>query len=210
MSFPQLPLEDYGNVRARIQSGDVILCSGNYAFSKLIQKATKSCWSHVAFVLRFDDIDRIMVLESIEGSGVRTVALSEYVQNFENTKCGYNGRVALARHRRFKSIAKPAGMKRMAQFAVDRFARPYDEEEIARITARIVGGALGFEKSELPRNDEYICSEYVFECYREIGIDIAYDERGFVAPSDFARDKEMQLLFELKVVPTPPASPFPT
>jgi hypothetical protein len=31
----------------------------------------------VAFVMRLDEIDRVMVLESIEGKGVRTVPLSE-------------------------------------------------------------------------------------------------------------------------------------
>lgn len=87
----------------------------------------------------------------------------------------------------------------MSQFAVDRFAYPYDEEEIARITARIVASALGFGKGEIERDQEYICSEYVFECYKRIGIDIPYDERGFVAPADFARNEKVRLLWELEV-----------
>ena len=209
-AFPTLKRYDYKQIRSEIRSGDLLLCSGNYAFSKLIQKATGSCWSHVAFVLRLDSIDRVMVLESIEGSGVRTVPLSEYVSRFEGKPYGYEGRVAIARHKRFAARATDAGMKKMAQFAVDRFARPYDEEEIARITARLVGGALGFKKSELQRNQEYICSEYAYECYRIIGIDIKYDEAGFVAPADFAKDSDIELLFELKVKPKPPESPYPT
>ncbi|MFZ2950565.1 MAG: hypothetical protein WA003_13910 [Desulfuromonadaceae bacterium] len=54
--------------------------------------------------------------------------------------------------------ATPANLRLMSQFAVDRFAYP-DEEEIARIIARIVGSALGFEKGEIERDQEYICSE---------------------------------------------------
>ena len=197
--FPQLPIKRYAAIRSEIQSGDILLCSGSYIFSKLIQKATGSCWSHVAYVLRLDSIDRVMVLESIEGKGVRTIPLSEYVANFEGTGKGYEGRLSLARHAEFSQKATPENLKLMSQFAVDRFAYPYDEEEIARITARIVGSFLGFDKREIERNQEYICSEYVYECYRILGIDVSYDERGFVAPADFARDDRVEVMWELEV-----------
>lgn len=197
--FPRLKVVHYQDVRGQIQNGDILLCSGEYMFSKLIQKATDSCWSHVAFVLRVEEIDRVMVLESIETKGVRTVALSEYVRNFEGTGAGYNGRIAIARHDEFPVKATIDKLKDMSQFAVDRFAYPYDEEEIARITARIVGSALGFKKGEIKRNEEYICSEYVFECYKRLSIDIPYDPRGFVAPADFAKTEKVHLLWELLV-----------
>jgi hypothetical protein len=198
--FPMLPRQAYDDIRQSVRSGDVLLASGEYMFSKLIQRATNSCWSHVAFIMRLDIIDRVMVLESIEGKGVRTVPLSEYVKNFEGTGEGYKGRLAIARHADFESRATEQSLKAMAQFAVDRFARPYDEEEIARITARIVGSALGFKKGEIKRNEEYICSEYVYECYSQLGLNITYDERGFVAPADFSRDKRMQLLWEVSSI----------
>jgi len=208
MTFParRLPYED---ARTQIRSGDILLCSGEYTFSKLIQKATGSVWSHVGFVLRVDAIDRLMVLESIEGHGVRTVALSEYVTNFEGTGGGYKGRIAIARHRRFAQQATPQGMKAMSQFAVDRLACPYDEEEIGRITARIVGAKLGLPPEDLVRNDEYICSEYVYECYRRLDITVRNDHRGFIAPADFANDPEVDLLFEVDVLRTSdkPAAP---
>lgn len=197
--FPILEAMNYDDIRPSLRSGDVLLASGEYMFSRLIQHATDSCWSHVAFIMRLDVIDRVMVLESIEGKGVRTIPLSEYVRNFEGTGRGYKGRLAVSRHRNFEAVASEEGLKRMAQFAVDRFARPYDEEEIARITARIVASKLGFKNSEIKRNDEYICSEYVFECYNEIGLEIAYDKRGFVAPADFFRDGNMQALWEVAV-----------
>lgn len=201
--FPKLQLVQYAAIRDQIQNGDILLCSGEYMFSKLIQKATDSCWSHVAFVLKVTAIDRVMVLESIEGKGVRTVALSEYVRNFEGTGYGYKGRIAIARHADFLSKAVPESLKDMSQFAVDRFAYPYDEEEIARITARIVGSVIGFKRGEIERDQEYICSEYVFECYKRMGIEIPYDKRGFVAPADFARAKRVSLLWELEVTREP-------
>ena len=64
--FPHLPRKNYHEIRHEIRSGDILLCSGQSLFSTMIQKATNSVWSHVAFILRLDMIDRIMVLESVE------------------------------------------------------------------------------------------------------------------------------------------------
>jgi hypothetical protein len=76
--FPNLNAYNYGKIRQDIKSGDLLLASGTSVFSQLIQHVTKSIWSHVAFILRVDSIDRIMVLDSIESIGVRTVPLSSY------------------------------------------------------------------------------------------------------------------------------------
>jgi len=198
--FPNLTVVNYTDIRNSLCSGDVILCSGDYTFSKLIQKATGSCWSHVAFILKLDAVDRVMVLECIVHHGVRTVPLSEYVKDFEGTGKGYGGRMVVLRHNSIDLTTLTAdAFKEMAQFAVDRFGYPYDEEEIARITTRIVGSHLGMSPAEMVRNKEYICSEYVYECYQRLGISIAYDKRGFVAPADFAKDPNMRMLWELNV-----------
>jgi hypothetical protein len=50
----------YDDVRTKIKSGDLLLCSGQRPFSKAIQVATRSIWSHVAFILRLDSVDRVM------------------------------------------------------------------------------------------------------------------------------------------------------
>lgn len=196
MDFPKLDLYPYDAIRDTIRSGDIMLCSGNYIFSKLIQKCTGSIWSHAAFVMRLDTIDRIMVLESIESRGVRTIPLSGYVKNFEGTGYGYNGRIALFRHENF-TVDK---LKQLGQFAVDHFGYPYDEEEIARITTRIVGSKVGYSQNELVRDKGYICSEYVYECFKALGIEISYDKRGFVSPGNIADDPFVHPLFELAVL----------
>lgn len=50
----------------------------------MIQRATRSVWSHVAFVMRVDSIDRVMVLESREPIGVRTVPLRTYLADYDD------------------------------------------------------------------------------------------------------------------------------
>ena len=49
----------------------------------MIQAATGSIWSHVGFLMRLDEIDRIMVLESVEPLGFRTVPLRNYLTDYD-------------------------------------------------------------------------------------------------------------------------------
>lgn len=185
-AFPNVPAEDYNVLRSKIRSGDILLCSGTALFSTLIQKASKSIWSHVAFILRLDTIDRIMILESVEPIGVRAVTLSSYVCNYDGTAKGYPGRILLARHAQFD----PANIANLSKIAVDLLGHPYDKDEILRIATRLMARATGFEFSPgtIKQDREYICSEYAYECYQSVGININYDPGGFITPADFAKD----------------------
>jgi hypothetical protein len=199
--FPTQAPVNYRRFRSQIQSGDLLLCSGSAIFSTMIQRATGSVWSHVGFVMRLDAIDRVMVLESVEPLGVRTVPLSKYLDDYDNEGNAYPGGLVIARHRGFNARATDARMKRFGQFAVDLFGYPYDKDEIAKIAARIAIGFLPFtssDKKNLKRDREYICSEYVWECYRDIGLRITHDPKGFIAPKDFAANRDIGLLAVLK------------
>lgn len=197
-SFPTLPKKRYEDVRPDIKTGDLLLCSGTGVFSKFIQKATGSIWSHVAFVIRLDTIDRVMVLESVEPIGVRTVPLSHYVRNYKGDDHGYFGRILIARHREME-YASDKKLHKMSQFAVDLFGYPYDKDEILRIAKRIGQSMFGFGSNEVKRDREYICSEYVWECFHKLGISVHYDPRGFIAPKDFARPAGVKAVAHIAV-----------
>ena len=196
--FPSLRPRKYDDVRDDIKSGDILLCSGSAMFSKLIQRATRSVWSHVGFVIRLDTIGRVMVLESVESIGVRTVPLSHYVRDYKGDGKGYPGKLLLARHGGFSAV-KARNLNKMSQFAVDLFGYPYDTDEIVRIAARIAKSFLGFTKNEVKRDREFICSEYAWECYKGVGIKVPYDKRGFIAPKDFAKDPKVTSVAAIKV-----------
>lgn len=202
--FPKAISVDYQAFRQEIRSGDLLLCSGSGLFSRMIQAATGSVWSHVGFVMRLDSIDRVMVLESLEPLGVRTVPLSKYLYDYDSKGTPYPGGIAIARHAAFEQIAqqeKQAALRKLGQFAVDLFGYPYDSVEIARIAARIAASHLPFngaDRRALKRDREFICSEYVWECYNALGIHVNYDEKGFVAPVDFAKEKDVKLEAVLK------------
>ena len=208
-SVPDIPPRTYDEVRPEIRSGDLLLCAGTSVMSRLIQHATACIWSHVALIIRVDAIDRVMVLESVETIGVRCIPLSHYLHDHNASGKPYPGELLIARHDAFERVAQQH-LLRAAQWAADLLARPYDKDEIVRIAARIaigslVGGArdrVGGRSASPVRDDAYICSEYVWECCRAAGIDIAPDPRGFIAPRDFAADPHVRALCRLRIGPS--------
>lgn len=188
--LPTLTTKHYKELRHDIRSGDILLCSGNSMFSTLIQKATGSIWSHVGFVLRVDAIDRIMVLESVESIGVRTVPLSNYVRDYNASGRGYDGHLMLARH----EDVREENIVRLSRSAVDLLGYPYRTEEIVHIAAR-----LGLQKLGLPAHEAdpekqraFICSEYAYTCFKSIGVKVEYNTVGFIAPHDFANSAKVK------------------
>lgn len=199
--FPQDAVSDYDKTRKNLQNGDVLICSGTGVFSSMIQQATGSIWSHVAFVLRLESIDRIMLLESVEPIGVRTVRLSKYLEDYGNDGKPYPGGMAIIRNKKFANTVGQKKLTELAQYAVDQFGYPYDKDEIAKIAARILASKVPFKKRQLKKIEpdrEFICSEYVARCYEQVGLDIQWNQLGFVAPSDFAADPDFDLVAILK------------
>ena len=195
-TFPKAREQDYQVLRASLESGDLLLCSGTRMFSRLIKKFTKSDWSHVAFVIRLKAIDRVMVLESVESVGVRTVPLSTYLIDYSGSGRGYSGGMVLARHTDLanKLADDSEVLSYLIQSAVDLLGYPYDKDEILRIAGRIVFG----DQQDPTRDREYICSEFVHECYKRVGIDIPFNRKGYIAPADFASQAKVNLVGVLK------------
>ena len=183
--FPNLPIIPYQEARKQIRSGDILLCSGSSMLSGLIKFATKSVWSHVGFVLRVDAIDRIMVMESVEDVGVRTVPLSSYIYSYNGSKKPYPGRILIARHGAFKEVYTHD----ISQKGVDLLGHPYNYAQILKIAGRLAWLALGFGSKMKTMQDDgaYICSEYAYHIFKSVHVPIQHTGEGFVIPGDFAR-----------------------
>lgn len=192
-SFDDVVKISYYRARSEIRSGDILMCSGKSLFSRLIKRATGSKWSHVAFILRLDTIGRIMVMESVESIGVRTVPLSCYLSNYNGSGKPYDGEMIIARHHDFDQRK----VHDLSRHAVDVLGHNYNKIEIARISMRIL--TKMFKKScKIPSKNtsEYICSEYVYECYKSIGLTLP-TSCGYVAPADFANADNIRPVFKL-------------
>ncbi|CAH2213511.1 YiiX/YebB-like N1pC/P60 family cysteine hydrolase [Tepidibacter aestuarii] len=181
----------YEQAKKEIETGDILFCSGRYLVSELIKKASDSIFSHVGLLFYWNN--RIVVLESVEDDGVRAVPLSHYLYNYENSKKKYNGELYVARHEVVASSHfDKEKIKRMLGKAVDLLNRNYDKDEIAQIVARI-GLGIGRHRD----NEEYICSEFVDECFKQLEIELSRDPKDFIYPEHIAADSNIRPLFEI-------------
>lgn len=173
----------YEEVRLTLKSGDLIFASGDYLVSKAIQKVTHSPWSHVAIIIRVEEIDRILLLESVEDMGVRIVPLSKYLHTYENNR-PYKGKIIVAR----LNVNQAINIAKLSSFGIDELTKPYDRDEISRILARVA-----LDKGKKKVDGEYICSELVYECFLQTGIEFKYNRLGFISPQDIWLDSRIEL-----------------
>jgi uncharacterized protein YycO len=190
--LPNVQRYTYDEMRPLIKSGDILLCSGRRPFSRLIQKATRSIWSHVAFILYDDEINEFLVLESVESKGVRAVTLKSYTDDYNGTGRCYEGDLLIARHADFKS----SHVIPLSKWAASKLGHPYDYQDIAKISARLLIRGIGIKADfkMLKSPGAYICSEFWGEGYQGVGISVAGDDGGFIVPSDIARAEKVKAI----------------
>jgi hypothetical protein len=189
--FSGINQKAYEQAKNNIKTGDILFCSGRYIVSEMIKKISNSLFSHVALLIYWNE--HILVLESVEDDGIRLVPLSHYLYNYENSKEKYNGEMFVARH---EVVASPdfdkEKIKAMCGKAIDLLNRNYDKDEIAKIVARI-GLGIGRHSDDF----EYMCSEFVDECFQQLGIELSRDPMGFIFPEHIAADPNVKPLFEI-------------
>ncbi len=158
-AMPALPL---GTIAPMIQDGDVLLCSARDMGSRLISWATRSRWTHVAMAYNWPSLGRAMATESVHTIGVRAVSIAKFIERTSSGVTPYPGQIILARYADFeqKIAEDPVALKRLGDFAVDRFGDPFASKELLKIAGRIL---LGRRRHPMPKllvaDDEFICSE---------------------------------------------------
>jgi cell wall-associated NlpC family hydrolase len=175
----RMPVRSYETVRADLRSGDLLFCSGSYLFSGLIQRFTGSVWSHVGVVYRDEALQRVFVLESETGIGVRLAPLSKYLRDYHGRNRPYRGQILVGR----VTPGLDAGQVRKAvSHGMDLLTKPYDNAEIVRIAARIL-----FRIGRGGRDRKFICSELVDECFRSAGVRFIRPDN-YISPDDIWRN----------------------
>lgn len=186
--FDNVPQRRYQDAAGQVKTGDLLFCSGEYAFSKLIRHASQSKFSHVGFLFRWHD--RVLLLESVEDDGVRAVELAHYLNNYENSGGKYHGAIYIGRCTR--TPGDEATLNRLLGRAADLLNRNYDKEELAKIAWRIAT-KLGRHEDD----KEYICSEFVDECFTHVGVRFPRDAGGYIFPEHIAADPTVIPQFEI-------------
>jgi len=179
VEIKRLPVLAYDGLRDVLRSGDLVFCSGSYAFSGLIQKFTGSVWSHVGIIYRDETLGRIFILESETGIGVRLVPLSKYLRDYHGRRRPYRGQIVIGR---LEPGMQPEQAQRALSYGMDLLTKPYDNWEIIRIAMRIL-----FRVGRRTRDRKFICSELVDECFRAAGVRFTRPDN-YISPDDIWRN----------------------
>jgi hypothetical protein len=75
---------------AALRFGDAVMCQGNYGISKLIERQTGSCLSHILMAWLPARSSQWLTAESTQDKGVHVGLMSDYVDK-------YNGDIAIVR-----------------------------------------------------------------------------------------------------------------
>jgi len=184
----KMPVVPYNEIRDQVQTGDIFFSSGSYAFSGVIQRLTKSMWSHVAVIYKDVELGRVLVLEAEPRVGIRLVPLSKYLKNYDGKRRPYKGQIAIAH---LNIAMEKENLNRGICFGLDELSKPYDNFEIVRIMIRIL-----FHISKRDRNRSYICSELVRDILAKAGIIIKYQDT-YISPDHIWSDERMQLKYRI-------------
>lgn len=185
--MPARPLEE---LLPLIRNGDLLLCSADDPFSRLIGWSTKSPWTHVGFAWQWPSINRTLALECVQHIGVHAVAMDRFISQTSSGTTPYPGKIVLARHSALQGIAD---INALVDDAIDLMGCRFSPGEIVKIATRIAFGRFDRHMPQrLKSKDEFICSEYVDRCYRRVGIEIKWDGRGFISPADIANDAAVE------------------
>ena len=184
----EMPVIDYEKIRDYLKTGNIFFSSGSYTFSGIIQKLTKSTWSHVAVVYKNEELGRVLVLEAEPYVGIRLIPLSKYLYDYKGKKRPYKGQVAIAD---LNIDIEKEKFNRGICFGLDELTRPYDNFEIVRIMLRIL-----FHITCRERNRNYICSELVRDIFAKAGVIMQYTDT-YISPDNIWTDKRVELKYRI-------------
>ena len=183
----------YSAIRHELDTGDIVLFRGHTLFSRLIQRATRSAWSHVAMVMRLPEYDMLALYEStglgtlpdmISGEvrrGVQLVPLSERVR-------ACSGAIAV---RRLVGVTLGRSERgALMDLRRELRGRPYERSlvDLARAVYDGAGGANAEDLSSL------FCSELVAEAYQRLGLLGDGIPSSEYTPGDFGAHSRLALL----------------
>jgi len=183
-----LPLVSYKKIRDELKTGHIFFSSGSYLFSGIIQRLTKSAWSHVAIIYKDEELKRIMILEAEPRIGIRLITLTKYLHDYKGKKKPYKGQIVMAK---LNFTPDQKELNKAISFGLDELTRPYDNWEIVRIMTRIL-----FRIGKKEKNRSYICSELVADAFAKAGIKFPKKDT-YISPKEIWTDSRLELMYRL-------------
>lgn len=183
-----VPVIRYEKIREYLKTGDIVFCSGGYFFSRIIQRLTKSTWSHVAVIYKDEELGRVLLLEAEPFVGIRLIPLSKYLYDYKGKKRPYKGKIIITK---LNVPVEHESLNKGISFGLDELTRPYDNWEIIRIMLRIL-----FKKGKRERNRNYICSELVRDVYAKSGV-VMHLKDSYISPDNIWKDQRVDMKYRV-------------
>lgn len=184
----EIPVIPYEKIRDYLKTGYIFFSSGSYAFSGIIQRLTKSVWSHVAIIYKDEQLGRVMVLEAEPYVGIRLIPLSKYLRDYKDKKRCYKGQIVISK---LNFELEQVKLNKAISFGLDELARPYDNWEIIRIMMRIL-----FRIGKREKNKNYICSELVRDAFAKAGVIFKYNDT-YISPQEIWKDNRVEIKYRI-------------
>lgn len=176
------PRERYGDVRARVQTGDVLLFQGKSALSRFIRWGSDSTYSHAGMAAWWGP--RLVVFQAV-GHGVQVLPVSSAVD-------AYDGQVDW--WPLVPAAEEQLDRQRLVDVAISQLGKPYARVGLVEVVWRMAIGRFRFTPDPKTDPEAMFCSQYVSYCYRQAGLDLRPDaEDACTSPGDLARSGRLYL-----------------
>ncbi|MNC28473.1 hypothetical protein D3C75_766780 [compost metagenome] len=191
--------QPYSKLESNMQTGDLILFSGQYSISKLVERLEGSMWSHAAMVVRLPGWDTPLLWESTaltnlpdaqfhdQKTGPKLVDLQQRLLSYGSDVTPYvPPRYAV---RPLQVERTPEMLEALQSLFTELHCIPNPGEW--KMIGEVVEGRFFRIRSKL---DNYTCGELVAESYIKMGLlDPKAVINGFM-PKDFSTDGKLRLL----------------
>lgn len=189
----------YSIIKDKLQTGDLVLFSGQYSISKLVERLEHSHWSHVAMVVRIPDIEEPLLWESTaltnlpdqiyhdNKTGPKIVDLKQRLLTYGSDVVPYVPPVYAVRQ--LEAERTPEMLNALSTLFTSLHGIPNPGEW--KMIAEVLEGKLFNIRSKL---DNYTCGELVAESYIKMGLLSDKKAINGYMPKDFSTDGTLKLL----------------
>jgi hypothetical protein len=170
----------YPDVRALIQTGDVLLFRGRGPLSRFLQWGSQSPYSHAGFAARWED--RVLVFQAT-GLGAAFLSLSALVDAYDGAVDWFTPTA---------EVRACIDTQLLIDAAVNLLGRRYGLLQVLDLMWRVGKGRFHSRTDTAQHPERVFCSQYVSYCYRHAGRDLVSElDDASTSPGDLARSPDL-------------------